>query len=455
MASIRNSLKKINEALGGTNDKNEHWRSLIDEIAKNATSGGGGGSNLPEVTNDDNGNVLTVVNGTWDKAAPQGGEDPGYEITRNRYYFLQNEDIELVSGDISLFETSYQFTGLQRQTDVIIPGENSNEVCYIRIPDEFIQGMYKHEVTVGLIFNSVPAPSNVHGVAYMAEVLDKGVVPNIEATVMFESPDKAPFSVYTRHAGAFALGSLTYLDNNSGLVDPEDFGWYYAVWRTSKFLRVGQQHQGYDSDIPETAQVTFYLEMVHVEIDPDLEKAITNETQNTLNPMTTICFDPGNDTGVPAWFFDGRDPFEINPPVWDGTYKWESPTIPALLNPIVYYQEYGSYENPYDLACTPISGSITINFAVDEDGTYLNDVVNIDGKFATLVYESFWEDATVTIRSVSLDIFTVWQAIEYDDETYEPIRGPLSVYKDMSIDLTSLATAGEELTPVPSQDNDM
>ena len=47
MASIRNSLKKINEALGGTNDKNEHWRSLIDEIAKNATSGGGGGSNLP------------------------------------------------------------------------------------------------------------------------------------------------------------------------------------------------------------------------------------------------------------------------------------------------------------------------------------------------------------------------------------------------------------------------
>lgn len=36
--------------------------------------GGGGGSNLPSVTSADNGDVLTVVNGTWDKAAPSGGD---------------------------------------------------------------------------------------------------------------------------------------------------------------------------------------------------------------------------------------------------------------------------------------------------------------------------------------------------------------------------------------------
>lgn len=35
-------------------------------------SGGGGGSSLPAVTSDDNGDVLTVVNGAWDKASPSG-----------------------------------------------------------------------------------------------------------------------------------------------------------------------------------------------------------------------------------------------------------------------------------------------------------------------------------------------------------------------------------------------
>lgn len=35
--------------------------------------GGGGGSGLPAVTAADNGDVLTVVNGAWDKAASSGG----------------------------------------------------------------------------------------------------------------------------------------------------------------------------------------------------------------------------------------------------------------------------------------------------------------------------------------------------------------------------------------------
>ena len=36
-------------------------------------AGGGGGSELPTVTSDDNGDVLTVVEGAWAKAAPAGG----------------------------------------------------------------------------------------------------------------------------------------------------------------------------------------------------------------------------------------------------------------------------------------------------------------------------------------------------------------------------------------------
>ena len=37
------------------------------------SGGSGGGSGLPEVTADDNGDVLTVVEGAWGKAAPIGG----------------------------------------------------------------------------------------------------------------------------------------------------------------------------------------------------------------------------------------------------------------------------------------------------------------------------------------------------------------------------------------------
>lgn len=42
-------------------------------VAKAAA--GGGGSSLPAVTEADNGKVLTVVNGAWDKAAPSGGSE--------------------------------------------------------------------------------------------------------------------------------------------------------------------------------------------------------------------------------------------------------------------------------------------------------------------------------------------------------------------------------------------
>lgn len=42
---------------------------LLAKIEENTRGSGGG---LPAVTSEDNGDVLTVVNGAWDKAAPSG-----------------------------------------------------------------------------------------------------------------------------------------------------------------------------------------------------------------------------------------------------------------------------------------------------------------------------------------------------------------------------------------------
>ena len=43
----------------------------LDKYLNKAESGGG--SSLPAVTSEDNGDVLTVVEGAWDKASPSGG----------------------------------------------------------------------------------------------------------------------------------------------------------------------------------------------------------------------------------------------------------------------------------------------------------------------------------------------------------------------------------------------
>lgn len=51
----------------------------IIEAVKEKASGGGGGAGLPEVTVEDNGDVLTVVEGAWTKSAPSGALIVGIE----------------------------------------------------------------------------------------------------------------------------------------------------------------------------------------------------------------------------------------------------------------------------------------------------------------------------------------------------------------------------------------
>lgn len=68
-----------------------------------AAGGGGGGDTLPAVTEADNGNVLTVVDGAWGKAAPSGGTLSSYFLNLS----LNNENNETIpAGGIKFWTFS-------------------------------------------------------------------------------------------------------------------------------------------------------------------------------------------------------------------------------------------------------------------------------------------------------------------------------------------------------------
>lgn len=80
----------------------------LAEIAKN----GGGGSGLPAVTSDDNGKVLKVINGAWDKGTESGGGND----------FLVEFTITPGSGDDPTTVTT------QTSVDAIIAAINAGKI---------------------------------------------------------------------------------------------------------------------------------------------------------------------------------------------------------------------------------------------------------------------------------------------------------------------------------------
>lgn len=68
---------------------------------------GSGGGGLPDVTADDNGDVLTVVNGAWGKAAPSGG---GGVLAISATY---DSDTEMMTLDKTFGEISAAFVAGQ------------------------------------------------------------------------------------------------------------------------------------------------------------------------------------------------------------------------------------------------------------------------------------------------------------------------------------------------------
>lgn len=75
------------------NEEEKLMLDIADRIDAIEEGGGGGGAGLPDVTSDDNGDVLTVVEGAWDKAAPSGG---GSDIFVMHFEVTLDEDTQSV-----------------------------------------------------------------------------------------------------------------------------------------------------------------------------------------------------------------------------------------------------------------------------------------------------------------------------------------------------------------------
>ena len=81
MKTTVEALKDYYVEIGGTSTDVEDVVTIPDMI--DAITALGGGSSLPEVTADDNGDVLTVVGGEWNKAAPSEAPFKIVEATSN------------------------------------------------------------------------------------------------------------------------------------------------------------------------------------------------------------------------------------------------------------------------------------------------------------------------------------------------------------------------------------
>ena len=87
----------------------DFWNAAqINEAVNNGSIGGG--SDLPEVSASDNGDVLTVVNGEWDKATPSTG-NINYSTTE------QDTGIKWTDGK-SIYQKTYSGTTTGTRTEI-------------------------------------------------------------------------------------------------------------------------------------------------------------------------------------------------------------------------------------------------------------------------------------------------------------------------------------------------
>ena len=119
----------------------DSWNAAQLNEAVNNGSIGGGGSDLPEVSATDNGDVLTVVNGAWDKATPPSTGILDYSTTEQDTGMKWVDDRPVYQKTIALPEANYSassWTTIEEETDVdlligssIVSGhDSSGMLCY-------------------------------------------------------------------------------------------------------------------------------------------------------------------------------------------------------------------------------------------------------------------------------------------------------------------------------------
>lgn len=108
--------------------------------------GGGGGSDLPAVSAADNGDVLTVVNGEWDKAAPGGGGGGGSSV------LVVNVTWDDDTGIGTCDKTAGEMWQAAQTGLVILANEDTFYHCI----------KWQHEDGENYSFNFLDFPDNLH-----------------------------------------------------------------------------------------------------------------------------------------------------------------------------------------------------------------------------------------------------------------------------------------------------